>query len=474
MATHEDAVGRSRAASQSSHIAPHLLMMPGVVSKEILQFFADEAQAEQLMPLQLVSKGTTSWTRLVGFDVIGAAARACYLPLAHCFRTAPVTAPRRNHAPRNRGLRDGEFKIFGEMTLGGQRLRYGNYSERDKTGYGLSLAPVSGLMPQHKDDPYVDGHLLFFGPLVPVAAPVEFSVTLKASPSRSENRIKSDPPTWGEFLFREEDDGFQSVAVRWDRQHRIAALHGACADSSRFTFRALRYDPSEEIDDETLAQARNLRDSWRGAHSLTVASCYPKNTDEIIRLMLDSSVQITGTKLSAAWSSHRSSPDPSEWRSKTLVSCPVSHYDPIEGVSAGTGAEMVYEGGFGAGLRRQCPLICNFHEAPYSRYIPGDDADSDDEGTMLNHSGIYYDLLVEPPPGPFSDIFMFCVHIYFKPCFPRNSHQAWTEDIDLDDPLPPFRPYAISITLIKRSALESICEEVVTEETALAYLDMLM
>lgn len=92
---------------------------------------------------------------------------------------------------------------------------------------------------------------------------------------------------------------------------------------------------------------------------------------------------------------------------------------------------------------------------------------------MLNHSGIYYDLLVEPPPGPFSDIFMFCVHIYFKPCFPRNSHQAWTADLDLDDPLPPFRPYALSITLIKRSALDDDYETV-TEETALAYLDMLM
>lgn len=471
MATHEDAVGRSRAASQSSHIAPHLLMMPGVVSKEILQFFADEAQAEQLMPLQLVSKGTTSWTRLVGFDVIGAAARACYLPLAHCFRTAPVTAPRRNHAPRNRGLRDGEFKFFGEISLGGQRLRYGDYSERDE------LCPVSGVMPQHKDDPYVDGHLLFFGPLVPVAAPVEFSVTVKATGSRSESRVTSDPPTWGEFLLREEDDGFQSVAVRWDRQYDIAALQSVCADSSRFTFRALRYDPSEEIDDETLAQARNLGDSWRGAHSLTVASCYPKDTDAIIRLMLDSSVQITGTKLSGDWSLHRSSPDPSHWRSKTLVSCPVSHYDTIKCVGVGTGPDLTCEGGFGAGLRRQCPLICNFYDAPYSRYIPGDDADSDDEGTMLNHSGIHYDLLVDPPPGPFSEIFMFLVHIYFKPCFPRDAQvhpcRAWTEHIDLNDPLPPFRPYALSITLIKRSALDGDYETV-TEETALAYLDMLM
>ena len=80
---------------------------------------------------------------------------------------------------------------------------------------------------------------------------------------------------------------------------------------------------------------------------------------------------------------------------------------------------------------------------------------------------LYYSFDVAPPPGPLSELFRFFVRVYFKPFDADGYEQFWASEIDLDAPLPPLRPYAISISL--RPSDES--ESTLTQESYAYFLD---
>ena len=79
----------------------------------------------------------------------------------------------------------------------------------------------------------------------------------------------------------------------------------------------------------------------------------------------------------------------------------------------------------------------------------------------------YYSFDVDPPPGPLSELFTFFVRIYFKPFDADGDGNRWARWIDLDEPLPPLRPYAISISL--RPSHES--RYTLTQESCAYFLD---
>ena len=54
---------------------------------------------------------------------------------------------------------------------------------------------------------------------------------------------------------------------------------------------------------------------------------------------------------------------------------------------------------------------------------------------------------VDPPPGPLSELFTFFVRVYLRPVDADGDWNRWARFIDLDAPMPPLRPYAISISL---------------------------
>ena len=61
----------------------------------------------------------------------------------------------------------------------------------------------------------------------------------------------------------------------------------------------------------------------------------------------------------------------------------------------------------------------------------------------------------------------FFVRVYFKPFDADGYEQFWASEIDLDAPLPPLRPYAISISL--RPSHES--RYTLTQESCAYFLD---
>ncbi len=79
--------------------------------------------------------------------------------------------------------------------------------------------------------------------------------------------------------------------------------------------------------------------------------------------------------------------------------------------------------------------------APQAMTAPGG------ENELLDMSGLYYSFDVAPPPGPLSELFTFFVRVYLRPVDADGDGNRWARWIDLDAPLPPLRPYAISISL---------------------------
>ena len=84
-------------------------------------------------------------------------------------------------------------------------------------------------------------------------------------------------------------------------------------------------------------------------------------------------------------------------------------------------------------------------------------------------SGLYYSFDVDPLPGPLSELFAFFVRVYFKPFDADGDGNRWARWIDLDAPLPPLRPYAISISL--RPTAEGGGEPPLSQESYAYFLD---
>ena len=74
---------------------------------------------------------------------------------------------------------------------------------------------------------------------------------------------------------------------------------------------------------------------------------------------------------------------------------------------------------------------------------------------------------VDPPPGPLSELFTFFVRVYLRPVDADGDWNRWARFIDLDAPMPPLRPYAISISL--RPAQEM--NDGLTQESYAYFLD---
>ena len=74
---------------------------------------------------------------------------------------------------------------------------------------------------------------------------------------------------------------------------------------------------------------------------------------------------------------------------------------------------------------------------------------------------------VAPPPGPLSELFTFFVRVYLRPVDADGDWNRWARFIDLDAPMPPLRPYAISISL--RPAQEM--NDGLTQESYAYFLD---
>ena len=117
------------------------------------------------------------------------------------FPRASMRVPYNCPVPR-RPLMNGEFKPFGEVTIGGETCRFGESVRRGCSFYG-ELAPVSLMLPHHADDksPWGDdlgGLLVFFGPLHPGPAGELPAFAAKGSDGR--------PLTWGDLFEMDEEE----------------------------------------------------------------------------------------------------------------------------------------------------------------------------------------------------------------------------------------------------------------------------
>ena len=126
-------------------------------------------------------------------------------------------------------------------------------------------------------------------------------------------------------------------------------------------------------------------------------------------------------------------------------------------------------GGHGSGLRAKCPLhVDTDGHSPYIEYMTNECMDPDcGENELLDMSGLYYSFDVDPPPGPLSELFTFFVRVYLRPVDADGDGNRWARFIDLDAPMPPLRPYAISISL--RPAQEM--NDGLTQESYAYFLD---
>ena len=480
--------GRGEAvARRLPDIAPQVFGMPDCIAKQILEFVVDihKTQAEHLLPLhQRVSTGMKAFVdRAAGFDVVDAAMRCRYLPIAHSFGTAPVAAPRRNRSLRNRGrgLRVGEFKFFGEISFGGQRLKYGTSHTRSNRCVYETLEPVSGVIPRHDtfESEYMGaGNLLFFGPLAPAG---DFDQEVFCA------RHKDGTPwKWGDLLCRDDDDD-PYVGVRADLGDYPADSPLRAVSStknSHFTLRCLRYAP-EDVDDDTLEKARSLSASWHADKDWRKEGRKRECSLDMEQVMQrmdqpDPWVEDSFFGPRPNWP-NRWNRCLCDWQSKTLFAS--SFYLPSSAeYSAGSAVPLYpdFRGGFGAGLRIQCPLVKTSVQAPYGFYILdeyGEDEFTSSESLYLDQSGLYYEMFATPS-GPLSEIFLFAIHLFFKPFFKTEGgydHAGeFTEHIDFDAPLPPLRPYAITISLVKASDGDTGGVTPLSEASILAYLDMLM
>ena len=470
--------GRGEAvARRLPDIAPQIFGMPDCIAKQILEFVVDihKTQAEHLLPLhQRVSTEMKAFVdRAAGFDVVDAAMRCRYLPIAHSFGTAPVAAPRRNRSLRNRGrgLRVGEFKFFGEIQFGGQRLRFGTSHTRSVSNEYETLEPVSGVIPRRDEfesERMNGNNLLFFGPLSPAG---DFDPEVFCARHKDGTCWK-----WGDLLCRDNDEEYEHIGVRYDFDWSIDPLRAASSTKdSHFTLRCLRYAP-EDVDDDTLEKARSLSASWHADKDWRKEGRKMEcslDMEQVIQRMdqPDPWVHLTyGRYFKEPNSWNRRLCD---WQSKTLISSSFADYSTESG---GVCFHPEFRAGFGAGLKIQCPLVKTSTQQPYGFYILNETYEDEYticESNYLDQSGLYYEMVVAPS-GPLSEFFNFTIHLFFKPFFADDHAGGFTHDIDFDAPLPPLRPYAITVSLTKISDYEHGGVTPLSEASILAYLDMLM
>ena len=334
-------------------------------------------------------------------------------------------------------LRNGEVKPFGEVVIGGVTCRFGGSVERECNLYS-ELGPVSLMnLPHHADDmsPWDDplgGLLVFFGPLHPGHAGELPGFTAKGSDGQ--------PLTWGGLLVRDErapellfvrddlSDDYHDPLSLTDAGYPLGTPHLA--------LRYVRYDPRSigGIGAKKIVQARALRERLES------------NEDEVEKWEWMRYDMEDFTKLECREESlwgYKS------WKPSNRDRC-AADWRPGRVALTSSPLELEYHGGHGSGRRHKCPLYVDTDDGRscYSDYITNMAMDPDcGENELIDMSGLYYSFDVDLAPGPLSELFTLFVRVYFKPFHLEGRAQIWATEIHLDAPLPPLRPYAISISL---------------------------